>query len=250
MRVGLSGATVERLRRPGEPDRYLKSSAPTWDLGLDAEAARLRWLSTTPMAGRVATVIAHDVDAEAGLEQLLTTAVPGADGVVLAEAASAAGEAERNALAGRFGRALRDLHDGLDAGGCPFDARLDVRLAAAARRIGEGRVDAADFEPEHAGRTPAALLDELHATRPADEDLVVVHGDWCYPNVVFEGEDRWGMVDLAGLGVSCRWHDLGIGARTTSHNLGEAAIPAFFAGYGIEPDEDRVRYYILLDELQ
>jgi aminoglycoside phosphotransferase len=159
------------------------------------------------------------------------------------------------ALARRYGAALRELHDRLDPATCPFDGRLDVRLDAAARRVAEGLVHAADFEPEHAERTPAEVLDLLRRTRPADEDdLVVTHGDWCFPNVLFDDDgDRpawWGMVDLAGLGVACRWYDLGIGSRSTAHNLGEAAVPAFFEGYGIEPDDERVEYSVLLDELQ
>ena len=247
----MSGATVERWSRPGEADRFAKSAPPTWDSGLDAEADRLSWLATTPMAGRVATILFHGTGTD-GLEHLVTTAVRGADGVVLAEAATASGAtAPRHDLARRFGRALRELHDGLDPAACPFDGRLDVRLAAAERRVAEGRVDVDDFEPEHTGRTPMQLLDELRRTRPDDEDLVVAHGDWCYPNVLFDDDhDGWTMVDLADLGVACRWYDLGIGARSTSHNLGDDAIPAFFEGYGTEPDEERLTYYILLDELQ
>ena len=248
----MSGATVERWRKPGESDRFRKAAPPSWDRGLDAEADCLAWLATTPLADRVATVLHHGTTAE-GVEQLLTTAVRGVDGVVLAEAATASGEtARRHDLAGRFGRALRELHDSLEPSACPFDGRLDVRLAAAERRVLEGGVDVDDFEPVHAGRTPAELLDELRRTRPADEDLVVCHGDWCYPNVLFDEDEPgwWGMVDLASLGVSCRWNDLGIGVRTTGGNLGEDAVEAFLAGYGVEPDEERIRYYILLDELQ
>ena len=251
--VGMSGATVERWTKPGEPDRYLKSSPRTWDHGLDAEAARLRWLATTPLAARVATVVHHEVDRNSGdVERLLTTAVPGTDGAALAETAKE-DEGRRDGLAFAYGAALRELHESLDPADCPFDERLEVRLAAAAQRVAEGGVDAADFEPEHTGRTPEAILAELQTTRPDVEDVVVVHGDWCYPNVLFGDDGWWGMVDLASLGVSCRWHDLGIGARSTGHNLGDAAVPAFLAGYGLEPedvDHARLRYYVLLDELQ
>ena len=253
MVVGKSGAGVERLTKPGEPDRFHKSAPPAWDRGLDAEAERLRWLATTPMAGRVATVVFHG-RTDDGVEHLVTTAVPGRDGVVFAEAAVATERTEpRHELAGRFGRSLRTLHDGLDPTTCPFDGGLDARLAAAERRIAEGGVDVDDFEPEHAGRTPSDLLDELRRTRPADEDLVVGHGDWCYPNVLFgdgPNDDEWGIVDLAGLGVCCRWNDLGIGVRTTRGNLGDDAVDPFLAAYGVAADDERIRYYILLDELQ
>ena len=248
MRVGLSGATVERWTKPGEPTRFRKSVPSTWDRGVDAEAARLRWLATTPFADRVATVLAHETDDEHGIEHLVTTAVEGTDAAALAERVGR-DTPEADELARRFGATLRELHDTLEPGACPFDRRVDVRLEAAARRIDEGAVDGDDFEPEHATKTPTQVLDELHATRPEGEDLVVTHGDWCFPNVLFDA-DRWGMVDLADLGVGCRWYDVGIGARSTSHNLGDAAVPAFLDGYGLEPDEERMRYYVLLDELQ
>ena len=231
--VGMSGATVERWG-----DRILKAAPPTWDGGLDAEAARLAWLGTTPLSRHVPRIVAFEPGPP--LDRLLTTALPGAD-LTVADVGPA--DAAR-----RFGAHLRALH-GLDPASCPFDGGLDARLAAAERRVAEGRVDDDDFEPEHEGRTPTDILDELLRTRPRHEDVVVAHGDWCFPNVVVDGSD-WGMCDLAGLGTSCRWYDLGIGARSTAHNAGEAAVADFFAGYGIEPDPDRLRYYVLLDELQ
>ena len=251
--IALSGATIERWTSPGRPDRFHKAARPTWDRGLDAEAARLRWLATTPLADRVATVVHHSVD-EDGVEHLVTTAVGGTDAAGLADLVVAGHDAAAGrALALRYGRALRELHDTLDLRACPFDRRLDVRLADAERRAGEGGVDVDDFEPRYAGWTAGQVLDELRATRPDGEDLVVTHGDWCFPNVLFEdGEDAhwWGMVDVADLGVGCRWYDVGIGARSTMHNLGDGAVPAFLEGYGLGPDEDRMRWYVLLDELQ
>jgi aminoglycoside phosphotransferase len=234
--VGMSGARVERWG-----DRFLKAAPPTWDRGLDAEAARLRWLATTPLAAHVAEVLAFEPGPP--LDQLVTTALPGTDLTHHVEDGAAAARTS--------GRLLRAFHDALDPAVCPFDARLDVRLAAAERRVAEGGVDADDFEPEHAGRPPQALLDELQRTRPDDEDLVVTHGDWCFPNVlVDEPTGAWATCDLAGLGVGCRWYDLGIGARSTAHNVGAEHVPAFYDGYGIDPDDDRARYYVLLDELQ
>ena len=235
--VGLSGAVVERWG-----DRFLKAAPPTWDRGLDGEADRLRWLAGTPLADVAGQVLAF----EAGppLDRLLTTAVAGAD---LTRA-----ELPPDVLARRFGSHLRELHDGLPVASCPFDLRLDVRLRELERRVAEGGVDADDFEPEHQGRSPHDVLDELVRTRPASEDLVVTHGDWCFPNVLVDG-DRWGMCDLAGLGVACRWYDLGIGARSTAHNVGADLVPEFFAGYGLaaaDVDQARLRYYVLVDELQ
>jgi aminoglycoside phosphotransferase len=264
--IGMSTATVERWTR-GEEQRFAKSAAPTWDRGLDAEAARLRWLATTPLARHAPEVVAFESASEGsdGVERLVTTALPGTDLATLAIEAGVstwrrgpavlrpeAADVVAADLARRYGAALRALHEGLDPAQCPFDARLDVRLEAAARRVAEGAVDPADFEDEHRHRTPEEVLELLRRTRPDGEDLVVTHGDWCPPNVLFAGDgpDGWGIVDLADLGVACRWYDLGIGQRSTAGNLGAAAVPAFFDGYGIEPDEERIAWYVLLDELQ
>ena len=48
-------------------------------------------------------------------------------------------------------------------------------------------IDPAGFHEEHAHLTPAAALAELEATVPAEEDLVVCHGDYCAPNVLLQG---------------------------------------------------------------
>ena len=229
---GMSTARTFRLRRAGEADRFLKEQDSTWDRGLDAEAARLEWLATTPLATRAPEVVAF----EAGppCDRLITRAMPGTwPGPPFA-----------------FGRALRELHDTLSVDDCPFDLRLDVRLEHIARRVREGGVDEDEFEEEYADLSPEEILDRLRDERPRSEDLVVTHGDWCYPNVLFDGDNSWSMIDLAGLGVACRWYDLGIGVRSTWHNHGPDAHHEFLAGYGIEADDDLIRYYILVDELQ
>jgi aminoglycoside 3'-phosphotransferase-2 len=221
---------------------FVKTMAPTWDRGLDAEHDRLVWLATTAMAAHAPTV----VDFDEGAARLVTTALAGVDAATLVEG----GEVDGHDLARRMGAALREMHDGLDAEACPFDERLDRKLSACDRRIREGGVDVDDFEAEQAGRSPEGVLDELRATRPAGEDLVVTHGDWCWPNVVFDGDGRWGMVDVGALGVACRWYDVGIGCRSTIHNGGAGAAGHFLAGYGVEADHERMGYYVLLDELQ
>ena len=65
-----------------------------------------------------------------------------------------------------------------------------------------------------AGRTPASLLDELHAIRPPYEDLVLIHGDYCFLNVVVKDWSLSGFIDLARCGVADRYHDLAQAARS------------------------------------
>ena len=152
---GMSSARTFRLRRDGEADRFLKDQDTTWDRGLDAEAARLEWLATTPLASRVPEIVAFDPGPPR--DRLVTTAMPGTwPGAPFA-----------------FGGALRELHDGLSVDDCPFDMRLDRRLECLARRVAEGGVDEDEFEEEYADLSAADILDRVRAQRPASEDLVV-----------------------------------------------------------------------------
>lgn len=253
--VGMSGASVERHHRTAGPDWFVKRTGRTWDNGAAAEADRLRWLAATPLARRAPRVVRASTTASE--EKLITEALRGRDGTdVMAEPG-----ADIVGLSVALGLALRETHEVLSVGDCPFDASLPVRLAAARRRIQDGRVDnpARDRTghrwwggPPNRISDPAARLEWLDAHRPEREDFVVTHGDWCVPNIGFDGpplSGRWWMVDVPTLGVACRWHDLAVGSRSVEGNMGPAASAAFLAGYGVEPDLDLLDYYVALDEL-
>ena len=105
---------------------------------------------------------------------------------------------------------LRRFHDTAVAG-CPFDFRLDVALDHARRRVNGDGVPAStgdDLHEEHAHLTPRAALELLDATRPVSEDVVLCHGDYCFPNLLIEQAgspgtstwERW--VSLTDGGIS------------------------------------------------
>src|SRR5215218_4217485 len=112
--VGRSGARTARLVADGQPDRYLKEQASAAGDGVRAEADRLRWLATTPLAGRVPRIVSYETGPP--LDRLVTSAVSGRPGIGC--------PLDPLELAGRFGAALRQVHQALDRSRCPFDARL------------------------------------------------------------------------------------------------------------------------------
>jgi aminoglycoside phosphotransferase len=159
------------------------------------------------------------------------------------------------ALVCALGEGLRLVHS-LDIRACPFDLRCDARLARAAWNIAAGLVDVADVRAGH-DMEPDELLRELEATRPAEPpgDLVFVHGDYCLPNLLITKDEQdaprvTSYIDWGRAGISDRYNDLAIGARSLRYNLGPGWESLFFTAYGLsEPDQQRLAWYEALDEL-
>ena len=142
----------------------------------------------------------------------------------------------------------------------PFPRTLDVDLAYVAQRVANGSVNPSECEPETFGpggfASPEALLNYLQNNRP-EEDLVLTHGDFCLPNLLTDGKRLTGMIDVGDCGIADRYKDLAIGWRSLKHNTdGHYGLfyPAvdpddLFRAVGIPKDEEKLRYYLLLDEL-
>jgi aminoglycoside 3'-phosphotransferase-2 len=148
--IGESGAEVYRLTARGRPSLILKHVRDNAALSLLDEAARLRWLSDRVRTPRVLAEIADGVQ-----EWLLMTTVPGSN----AEAARVSATVKVGAIAD----ALRQLH-ATDASACPFDERVDVKIARAADNIRQGRVEEEHFDEKNLGRSASDLFSEMKPT--------------------------------------------------------------------------------------
>jgi aminoglycoside phosphotransferase len=242
--IGMSGAGVWRIEAPGRAPRYLKRAVGPRMRELHEERERLDWLRDRLPIPAVEGW-AEDGDGA----WLLLSAAPG----VMAQ--------DANALCGvptlvrALGEGLRRIHD-VPIAACPFVMRLGVRLARATWNIAAGLVDEPDVRAIH-GASSVDLLHRLEATRPPEptEDLVFVHGDYCLPNILIASEGSLsprvaGLLDWGRAGVSDRYQDLAIGARSLRHNLGSGWESTFFEAYGLaDPDPVRMAYYEALDEL-
>lgn len=145
--------------------------------------------------------------------------------------------------------------------GCPVERTLDVWLAEAAVQVEQNRVDVDNVEPETFGENgfenPAALLEWLEENRPAYEP-VFSHGDYCLPNVFLKDGKVEGFIDLGASGISDKWRDIALCYRSLKHNFdgtyGGKVYEDFnpdilFEKLGIEPDWEKIKWHILLDEL-
>ncbi|MDR0293166.1 MAG: aminoglycoside 3'-phosphotransferase [Oscillospiraceae bacterium] len=167
-----------------------------------------------------------------------------------------------------IGDTVRALANGLkmlwriDISNCPCSNVVSEKLVQAKHRMENGLVDRNDFNPEtfttEGFKDVPDLYDYLDRNRPR-EDFVFSHGDFCLPNVFVSGRGVTGFLDWGNGGIADRWQDIALCVRSLQYNYMEYAgygkedyrkyKALLFEELGIEPDEEKIRYYILLDEL-
>ena len=149
----------------------------------------------------------------------------------------------------------------IDISDCPRRADLDMLLQEAEYRVKNDLVDMSDTEPETFGeggfKDAEELLSWLKENKPSYEP-VLSHGDFCLPNVFIKDGKLSGLIDLGNTGTGDKWMDIALCYRSLKHNAdgtwGSKVYPdirpeVLFEELGIEPDWDKIHYYILLDEL-
>ncbi len=237
--IGYSGVRIFRVVPPGQPPSYLKLATPPVSEELSAERDRLEWLrGKLPVPSVEAFAVADDHTF------LLLSEVPG---VMACDPACADILPD---LVRLLADGMRQLHQ-VDITRCPFDMRLDAQLARAEQRVQAGLVDESDFDEDRLGMRAADLFELLLRDRPAAEDLVFTHGDYCLPNIMIDRDHHRisGFVDLSRAGVADRYQDLALAARSLAYNFGPGYEPLLWEAYGLrDPDDARIAYYQLLDE--
>ena len=149
----------------------------------------------------------------------------------------------------------------IDSSNCPFICNLDKKLEMARYNVEYDLVDVDNVEPDTFGengfQTPKHLLDWLEHNRP-EEDIVLSHGDYCLPNIFIENGKISGFLDLGKTGCADRYQDIALCYRSLMHNYEGKYGGKTYAGFkpdilfeelGIAPDWEKIKYYILLDEL-
>ena len=149
----------------------------------------------------------------------------------------------------------------VDVKDCPVVRDVDAVLEEARLQIAKGWVDLDNVEPttfsEGGFESPEQLLEWLENNRPELEP-VLSHGDFCLPNVFLEDGQVNGFIDLGRTGVGDKWNDIALCYRSLKHNFdgtyGGKVYEDFnpdmlFEKLGVEPDWEKIKWYLLLDEL-
>ncbi len=144
---------------------------------------------------------------------------------------------------------------------CPADRSLDQKFREIEAGLRAGtitREQSCQLETygSEGFASPAQLFDWLVRYRP-EEEPVLSHGDYCLPNVFTGDAGIVGFLDLGQAGVADKWLDIEKGLwsmwANTTGQFGGKQRPfdrkLLFNALGMQPDEDKLRYYSLLDEL-
>ncbi|GAA3404780.1 aminoglycoside 3'-phosphotransferase [Paenibacillus hodogayensis] len=157
-------------------------------------------------------------------DYLLTEAVAGEDGTAEMH------QEQPERLAAVFGEYLRMLH-ALPVDGCPYPNRT-------AEMLEELRVQGTSFVPPPGNRY-------------VPQDRVVIHGDYCLPNIVMDRFAFKGFIDVGQGGIGDRHYDLYWGIWTLGFNLQtDRYRDLFLDAYGRQDvDPEGLAYFTRLNSL-
>ena len=211
-----SGHAAKTYLLEGESRAFLKISPKG---SLERECKMAEFLHRYKMAPKV---IAYASDGDNDF--LLTEAVPGEDGTTPRHLE----QPER--LARVFGESLRMLHS-LPTEGCPYSNRTEEMRQDAVKR----GID-------------LSVLGEFSYT---PEDRVLIHGDYCLPNIILEQFSLQGFIDLSNGGIGDRHYDLYWGMWTLNYNLKTTRYHGVFLdAYGrSDVDEEGLAYFTKMIQL-
>lgn len=209
----------------------------------------MRWLHGKLSVPRI--IAADCVD---GMRYLLMSRIEGkylCDSVILDD---------QERLAWLAAEGLKQLWS-VDITDCPTSRTLDNKFEEIEAGLRGGWITKEQAgQPETYGPggfdSPAQLFDWLVKHRPVEE-LVLSHGDYCLPNLIADESGITGFIDLGFAGVADKWVDIEKGlwsmwANSTGQFGGKKRDfdrQMFFDALGVQPDEEKLRYYGLLNEL-
>jgi aminoglycoside 3'-phosphotransferase II len=232
---GKSGAQLFRFRDSRCGELYLKVAEPN-DPVLRAELERTRWLMKA--GASVPEVLWSDGRSAA----VLMTALPGSHPEQQLRQPVAA-------IVDQLARGLHALH-AIPIADCSFDETTATRLALARQMIAQGQIHSENFDERNRRIAPIALYRRLVATMPQlPPDLVVVHGDATFDNILIDDEGHVGFIDCGRSGRGDRYLDLEAMTSDIEDHFGSQWIEPFARCYGITLDLGKLRFFDDLYEL-
>lgn len=238
--VGMSGASIYKIKSvQGYGDCFLKiSPIVDGDIYLRSEKEVYEWLEGKINVPKVIYYKEHG-----NYEYMLMKKIEGKD---LSELIS---YVDKKELIRSIARELKKLHS-VDISECKIDKRLMYKLSKAQHRVNNDLVDMENIEEDNKGRSAMDIFQELLIKKPSKEELVFTHGDYSLANIIIKDNKVSGLIDVGNGGLADRYVDIAIILRDLKDEKDYKELwRIFFEEYGINPDYEKINYYILLDEL-
>ena len=137
---------------------------------------------------------------------------------------------------------LRELHE-VDASDCPVKDRMGEYVALAEDNYRTGNYDSSHFPDSFGYRSAQEAFAVLKEGKASFKNEVLIHGDYCLPNIMLDNWSFSGFIDLGNGGIGDRHVDLFWGAWTLMFNLGtDEYRDRFFDAYGRDKtDNDKLK---------
>ena len=210
-----SEACVYFVERDGG---YYVKQAPKGSLATEAEMTR--YFHSLGLGVEVARYISEEND------WLVTKAAVGED------CTSKRFLDDPRRLAILLGESLRSLHE-IDHTKCPLQNRMDSYDATVRANYKKGIFDSDLFAGEFRFDNREGAYAEYLAARDSLDDHVLLHGDYCLPNIILENWRLSAFIDVGNGGVGDRHIDLFWGVWTLWFNLKtDAYKDVFLDAYG------------------
>jgi len=144
------------------------------------------------------------------------------------------------------------LLQSIDIKNCNMVNDLENKLKSARINIQNNNVSLNDLDEETIKQfqSPDLLLEYLYDNKPEYEELTFTHGDYCLPNIFGVENEIKGFIDIGSAGIADKWQDIALCVRSLWHNFNTDEYDDLLLEIlGIEKDNKKLNYYILLDEL-
>ena len=144
---------------------------------------------------------------------------------------------------------LKELYK-IDISTCPYNVSSDYKLELVKNNIDNNLIDINNISSEviEKFKTPENIYNYLKENK-IEEELTFTHGDISLPNIFAHKNKFSGFIDIGECGIADKWFDLAILTKTLKRNYGEESIDILFKELGIEKDNKKINYYLLLMEL-
>lgn len=235
--VGCSGAEVFHIRsKTNSPNAYLKISNSFEKMTKEAEI--IKWLSVKIS---VPEFIWFEESNE--YEFLLMSEIKGTPSYsILSE------ETIYTSLS-KIAKAIKEFH-AIDISNCPFDESMSTKMEFIERRIASNKVIIDNLGEENQKIGAIGLFKKIaEMSKNISEEFVFTHGDFCMPNILMNNDEVSGFIDLGRAGVSDKYQDLALFARSMDYNgFNKDHIKFFLDEYGLkEFDPVKAEFYKLMD---